>query len=138
MPFEVEAYPGRTFSGRLARIAHAVDVKTRTMAVEFDVANPAGLLSPGTFCQVKWAVHRPAPSLFVPRGSVAGTTDRTFVIRVRDGRTEWVDVRIGLTSGPLTEVFGDLRAGDEVAARGTDEIRSGTAVEAKELKPASS
>ena len=138
MPFEVEAYPGRTFSGTLARIAHAVDVKTRTMAVELDVANPGGLLSPGTFCQVKWAVRRPAPSLLVPRGSVANTTDRTFVIRVRDGKAEWVDVRIGLTSGPLTEVFGDLQAGDAVAARGTDEIGSGTAVEAKELKPASS
>jgi hypothetical protein len=46
--------------------------------------------------------------LFVPSTSVAATTDRTFVIRVRGGKTEWVDVRTGLTSGPLVEVFGDL------------------------------
>jgi hypothetical protein len=42
-----------------------------------------------------------------------------------------------LASGPLTEVFGDLQPGDLVAARGTDEIRSGTDVRIKEVKPPS-
>jgi membrane fusion protein, multidrug efflux system len=136
MNFTVPSYPGQTFSGTVARTAHAVDVKTRTMAVELDVMNNDARLAPGTYCQVKWPVRRPAPSLFVPNASVATTTDRTFVIRVRDGKTEWVDVKTGLASGPLTEVFGDLKAGEEVAARGTDEIKSGTEVRAKEVKPA--
>ena len=57
-------------------------------------------------------------------------------MRVRGGRTEWVDVKTGLTSGPLVEVFGDLTAGDEVAARGTDEVRSGTQVQARPSKAA--
>jgi membrane fusion protein, multidrug efflux system len=138
IPFTVSAYPGQTFSGTVARIAQAVDVKTRTMAVELDVVNTDGRLAPGTFSQVKWPVHRRTPSLFVPAGSVGSTTDRTFVIRVRKGRTEWVDVKTGLASGPLVEVFGDLQAGDEVAARGTDEIKPGTEVKAKQTKPASS
>jgi RND family efflux transporter MFP subunit len=132
MSFTVPAYPGRTFSGAVARIAHAVDVKTRTMAVELDVMNRDGTLAPGSFCQVDWPVHRPAPSLFVPSGSVASTTDRTFVVRVRNGKTEWVDVKTGLAAGPLTEVFGDLQPGDLVAARGTDEIQPGTTVRARE------
>ena len=54
---------------------------------------------------------------------------------MRDGKTEWVDVKTGLTSGPLVEVFGDLRAGDEIAGRGTDELRPGTQVRAREGKP---
>jgi membrane fusion protein, multidrug efflux system len=137
MPFTVPAYPGQTFSGTVARLAHAVDVKTRTMAVEIDVANRDGRLAPGTFCQVRWPVRRPGPSLLVPSGSVTNTTERTFVVRVRNGRTEWVDVKTGLSSGPLVEVFGDLRAGDEIAARGTDEIRPGTEVRAKESAPRS-
>ena len=138
MSFTVPAYPGQRFSGTVARIAQAVDVKTRTMAVELDVMNRDGRLVPGTFCQVTWPVRRPAPSLFVPSGSVGSTTDRTFVIRVRNGRTEWVDVRTGLASGPLMEVFGDLQPGDQVAVRGTDEIKPGTEVRAREIKPAAS
>jgi len=136
--FSVPAYPGQTFSGTVARIAQAVDVKTRTMAVELDVMNKEGRLASGTFCQVKWPVHRRTPSLFVPAGSIGSTTDRTFVIRVRNDKTEWVDVRTGLASGPLVEVFGDLQAGEEVAVRGTDEVKPGTEVRVHETKPASS
>ena len=138
IPFTVAAYPGETSSGIVARIAQAVDINTRTMAVELDVANKDGRLASGTFCQVRWPVRRSRPSLFVPSGSVASTTDRTFVVRIRNGKTEWVDVKRGLTSGPLVEVFGDLRAGDEIAGRGTDEMRPGTEVRARETKSATS
>ena len=136
IPFSVAAYPGQTWSGTVARIAQAVDVSTRTMAVELDVANNDGRLAPGTFCQVRWPIRRSGLSLFVPSGSVATTTDRTFVVRVRGGKAEWVDVKTGLTSGPLVEVFGDLRPGDEIAGRGTDELRPGTEVRARAAKPA--
>ena len=71
----------------------------------------------------------------IPSSSVASTTDRTFVVRIRGGKAEWVDIRTGLTSGPLVEVFGDLRPGDEVAARGTDELRPGMEVRPREGKP---
>jgi RND family efflux transporter MFP subunit len=135
--FTVPAYPGQTFSGQVARMAQAVDVKTRTMAVEIDVQNKDGRLAPGTFCQVRWPVRRPRPSLLAPSGSVASTTDRTFVVRVRNGRTEWVDVKTGLAEGPLVEVYGDLHARDEIAARGTDEIRPGTEVRIKPTKAVS-
>jgi len=134
--FTVAAYPGQVFTGVVSRISQAVDVATRTMAVELDVNNADGRLAPGTFTQVKWPVHRTAPSLLVPAESVASTTGRTFVIRVRDGRTEWVDVTTGLTSGTLVEVFGDLKPGDEIAVRGTDELKAGASVHARYAKPA--
>jgi membrane fusion protein, multidrug efflux system len=134
--FSVAAYPGQSWTGTIARIAHSVDVTTRTMPVELDVANGDGRLAAGSFCQVKWPIRRTAASLFVPSGSVTSTTDRTFVIRVRGGKAEWVDVKTGLTSGALVEVFGDLKAGDEVASRGTDELRPGAEVRAREAKPA--
>ena len=84
LTFSVAAYPGQTFSGTVSRISQSVDVSTRTMAVELDVNNADGRLAPGTFCQVRWPVRRTAPSLLVPSGSVANTTGRTFVIRVRE------------------------------------------------------
>ena len=138
MSFTVPAYPGQTFSGAVARIAQAVEAKTRTMAVELDVENTGGPLTSGTFCQVSWPVRRPTPSLMVPSGSIAATTDRTFVVRIRDGKIEWVDVKTGLANGSLTEVFGDLHSGDVVAVRGTDELRPGTTVRIKEQTAAKS
>lgn len=130
--FTVPAFPNRTFSGTIARIAHSVDEKTRTMPVELDAANVKGELSPGTFSDVLWPVRRSYPTLFVPTSSVANTLERVFVVRIRDGKSEWVDVKSGVTADKMTEVFGDLREGDMVAVRGTDELRPGTSVSAQQ------
>jgi RND family efflux transporter MFP subunit len=129
--FSVAAFPGATFAGTVSRISESVDVATRTMAVELDVNNADNRLAPGAFCQVRWPVRRSTPSLLVPSGSVASTSGRTFVIRVRSGRTEWVDVKTGLATGPLVEVYGDLKPGEEIAVRGTDEVRDGVPVQTK-------
>lgn len=64
----------------------------------------------------------------MPASSVARVTEATFVIRIRDGNTEWVNVQTGEQDGKSIEVFGGLREGDEVAVRGTDELRSGSHV----------
>jgi membrane fusion protein, multidrug efflux system len=128
--FAVSTFPGEIFTAKLARLARALDPKTRTMAVELDVSNPAGRLAPGMFAEIRWPARRSGASLFVPKSAVTTTTERTFVIRVRDGLAEWVDVKRGAAMGDLVEVFGDLKPGEHVAVRATDEIRSGTRVRA--------
>jgi RND family efflux transporter MFP subunit len=129
--FSVPAFPNQTFTGTVARIAHSVDVKTRTMPVELDVQNSDGRLSSGMFPEVLWPVRRTKPTLFVPISAIARTTEATFVIRIRDGSTEWVNVQTGEQDGKSIEVFGGLREGDEVAVRGTDELLAGNHVTTK-------
>ena len=126
--FTVPSYPGRVFTAPIARISRAVDIKTRTMPVELDVRDPGAELNPGTFCEVSWPVRRAYPTLFVPASAVASDLERTFVVRIRDNKAEWVDVKAGARSGALTEVFGDLNEGDQVAVRGSDQLRPGTEV----------
>jgi membrane fusion protein, multidrug efflux system len=128
IPFAVAAFPGEMFAGTLARLARALDTKTRTMAAEIDIANGAGRLAPGMFAEIQWPVTRSGTSLLVPRTAVAVTTERTFVVRVRNGVAEWVDVKRGAAVDNLVEVMGNLQAGDQVAVRGTDELRAGTPV----------
>jgi RND family efflux transporter MFP subunit len=123
--FRVAAYPERAYWGIVARLSHSLDSKTRTMAVELDAGNRDGSLSPGMYPSVKWPVRRSRPGLFVPAASVVTTTERTFVVRSRNGLAEWVDVRKRADEGDLVEVLGDLRPGDLVVRRATDEIREG-------------
>ncbi len=105
------------------------------MPVELDVANPSGDLAPGMFAQVAWTARRTRPSLFVPTTAVATTTERTFLVRIRNGQVEWVDVKRGSPMKQLVEVFGPLAEGDQVAVRGTDELRPGTMVQPKLAAP---
>jgi RND family efflux transporter MFP subunit len=122
--FTVPAYPTQTFSGIVARNSHAIDQATRTMPVELDVKNPEGKLTPGTYAQVHWPIHRSQLSLFVPKTAITSNQERTFVIRVANGKAEWVDVKTGAYQGDTVEVFGDLHR-DLIAVRGSDEIQPG-------------
>ncbi len=126
--FRVPAYPGRTYAGTVARISHALDQTTRTMAVELDVFNPDGSLSPGMYPSVKWPVRQSNPSLLVPKTSVVTTTERTFVVRDNQGRAQWVNVVKGSPDGDLIEVSGNLKPGDQIVRRATDEIREGAPI----------
>jgi RND family efflux transporter MFP subunit len=128
VPFTLPAFPGETFHGSIARIAHSLDDKTRTMAVEVDVSNPALRLAPGMYPEVRWPVRSAKPALLVLPTSIVTTTEQTFVIRVKDGMVEWVPVQRGPAVGNLVEVYGNLRRGDLLARRGTDELRAGSRV----------
>ena len=127
--FTVPAFPGRTFTGRVKRVASALDPTTRSMLVEADVENQDGTLAPGMFAELNWISERSEPSLFVPPSAIVTTTERMFVVRVRNGRAEWVDVRRGAPMGDAVEVFGLLEAGDRVVVRGTDELRPDSLLE---------
>ncbi len=70
------------------------------MAVDLDVCNRDGSLSPGMYPDVKWPVRR-----------------------ARNGRAEWVDVKKGAAEGDPIEMMGNIQAGDKVVRRSTDEIR---------------
>lgn len=110
----------------IARVDRSLDPKTRTMAVELDVTNSRSELSPGMYPEVIWPVGSSSQSLFVPSTALVTTTERTFVIRVVNGRAEWVTVKRGAAAGELIQVLGPLRAGEMIVKRATDEIREGT------------
>src|SRR5437773_3356483 len=135
VPFTVPAYPGETFYGNANLVAHDLDEKTRTMAVELDVKNADLRLSAGMYPEVQWPVKRPQPSLLVPPTSIVTTTERTFVVRVNNGVAQWVNVSRGARVGELIEVFGALKDGDTIVRRGTDEIREGAKVTVQPPKP---
>ena len=101
------------------------------MQVELDLHNPDAQITPGTFTSAEWPIHRSYATLFVPSSAVTTDLQRTFVIRVRQGKAEWVDIKTGVTVNGKTEVFGDLQPGDVVVANATDSIRNGTAVSAQ-------
>jgi membrane fusion protein, multidrug efflux system len=128
--FTVPAFPNHKFTGTIARISDAVTQQTRTMPVELDVQNRDGLLTPGTYAQVQWPVQRSGASLVVPKTAIASDLEHSFVIRVRDNKTEWVNVQSGLTKDDLVEVFGDLHSGDLVVVQASDELRPDAMVQA--------
>src|SRR5262249_18487972 len=63
VPFTVPAYPGEQFFGTVSLLAHDLDPKTRSMAVELEVRNSDLRLGAGMYPEVQWPVKRSQPSL---------------------------------------------------------------------------
>jgi membrane fusion protein, multidrug efflux system len=122
--FSVSSFPGRRFTGIVARLSDTLDKETRTMPVELNYFNPDFKILPGMFCEVYWPSRRPQSTLFVPLASVVSTPLDTFVCKVKGGAVEWVSVKKGQVMGGLVEVFGDLQEGDTVAKEGSEELRN--------------
>lgn len=126
LTFSVDAYPEQRFTGVLTRKTETIDPATRTELWEFDVDNSKHLLKAGTFVYARIAMGRSAPSFVLPPAAVVTTLERKFVIRVNDGKAQWVDVRQGMTTDAGVEVFGDLKTGDTLVGKATDERKPGT------------
>jgi membrane fusion protein (multidrug efflux system) len=122
--FQVPAHPGMSYTGKIARIANALDPQSRTMMVELDVSDKT--LAPGMYPTVDWPVGSNDVSLFVPGTSVVTTTERTFVITAVNGHAHWIDVRKGPATGEQVAIRGPIAEGQLVVKRATDEIREGT------------
>jgi RND family efflux transporter MFP subunit len=126
LSFAVDAYPEQRFTGILTRKTETIDPTTRTELWEFDVDNGKHLLKAGTFVYARIALGRSTPSFVLPPSAIATTLERKFVIRVKNGKAEYVDVRQGMTTDAGVEVFGNLTTGDTLVTKATDERKPGT------------
>ncbi|GAB3750470.1 efflux RND transporter periplasmic adaptor subunit [Spirosoma pomorum] len=128
--FTVNAMPERRFNARLARSAESLVEANRAMMAEFDVNNASHELKAGMYAEVTLPVERSAKTLFVPTTSVVSSSEKQFVIRVRDNRAQWVSVQKGNVVDSLVEVFGDLQPGVAIVRTASEEIRDGQTVQA--------
>jgi hypothetical protein len=96
------------------------------MMVELDAYNSDGSLAPGMYPTVDWPTSSAEPLLLVPATSVVSTTERTFVITAINGHAHWVNVRKGAAFGDQVAIRGDIKQGQKVVKRASDELREGT------------
>jgi Cu(I)/Ag(I) efflux system membrane fusion protein len=111
----VEAYPERTFSGRVDFIYPTLDTATRTVQVRIEMPNPKGLLKPAMFANTRIAVAQGKKMLTVPTSAVIDSGTRQVVlVRLGEGRFEPRTVTLGARSGDYVEVSNGIVEGEQV------------------------
>ncbi|GBD28211.1 Macrolide export protein MacA [bacterium HR31] len=124
----VDAFPDRTFTGRVARIAPVVAADTRTATVRVQVPNREGLLRPGMTARLDVTLARRESVLTVPVHAVVSRDGKQVVFVVQDGVARARAVQLGLADGTRVEVVGGLRAGERVVVEGQETLRDGVPV----------
>ena len=124
--FTVDAQPTTIFKAILSRKSGALNLTNRTETWEYIYQNTGGQLKSGMFASALLKLGRKDPSFLVPASAVATNLEKRFIIRLKDGQAEWVDVRNGINLTDKIEIFGNLATGDTLLARASYEIKPGT------------
>ena len=114
-----DAYPQRTFAGRISFVSPTITADTRTARVRVALPNAGGLLKTNMLAAV--SVQTPAaPSLIVPPDAVVNTgTDIFAFVAEGDGRFTPRRIGIGRTTADGVEVVSGLSDGESVATSAT-------------------
>lgn len=129
--FSVKAFPDKKFTGQVKRQAGALDKRLRSERVEVDVINNDKKLLPGMVAEVNVPLPTKANTLIVPKSAIVNSTKGVFVIKVNNGKAEWIPIKKGLESGDQVEIFGSLTEGDQLITEATEEVRDGVPVKTK-------
>jgi RND family efflux transporter MFP subunit len=125
---QVEAFGGRAFPGVIQRVSPAVDVQTRSLALEARVPNTERLLKPGFFAKGIIFIGVNPQAVFAPEEAVYSYVGITKVFVVRDGTAQEKQVKTGLRKEGWVEIAEGLQAGDLVATSSLPQLYQGAKV----------
>jgi len=140
----VDAYPGRTFEGKITTIEPQIATDTRNIRVQATIANPDRILKPGMFATTTVVLPDKPPVVVVPETAVDYTLygDSVYLLTEKkedDGKTSLTAVRtfvqVGNRAGGHAEILKGLKPGDRVVAVGQLKLQSGAAVTASADPP---
>lgn len=127
--FTVKGLPNETFSAALKRAAGSLDEKLRSERIEMDIINNDKKLLPGMIAQVNIPTAGTDSGFIVPKSAIVNSTERIFVIKVSDGKVQWIDIKTGREADGKVEVYGPLTVGDTVVVKASEERRNGSPVQ---------
>lgn len=127
--FNVSGYPERTFEGRISRVNPAADPTTGQVKVVVSIPNTKGGLVGGLFADGRvQADRRESPVISASAVDIRGI--RPWVLRLKDGKAERVEVTLGTKDEDTEkyEVLGGIVAGDTLLIGAAQGITAGTIV----------
>jgi membrane fusion protein (multidrug efflux system) len=124
----VDAFPGRSFAGRIYAIDPLIDQAGRSIVVRARIDNPGDILRPGLFARVTLSLAVRQDAIFVPEQSIIPIGDKAFVYRIVDNKIVNTPVKLGLRRNARVEVMEGLSPGDMVVTAGQLKVQEGRAV----------
>lgn len=123
----VDAYPQRSFAGKVARISPVLDPATRTAEVEIELPNTELLLRGEMTARVELALSGERQALVLPREALVQRGHQKGVYILESETVRFHPVETGVVQGGNIEVVG-IGEQENVVVRGANLLRDGSRV----------
>jgi HlyD family secretion protein len=131
----VDAFPGRTFPGRVSRVSPMLDPATRTGEVEIYVHNAGMDLRAEMFARVTLDLGGRRRGILVPREALVYRGERSGVFILKEKRAHFRPVEVGVTQQSVVEILDGVQPGEQIISMGASLINDGDEVRLKEEDP---
>jgi len=124
-------FPGRRFTGVLARTAESIDVSSRTLLTEFDVDNAKSELLAGSYADVHLKLGTESTAYTLPVNAVIFGSEGLHVATLGAGNVVAITpISVGRDYGNTVEVLSGLSGNERVIVNAPDSIANGEVVRA--------
>jgi HlyD family secretion protein len=127
---QIDALGGKTFVGKISRIARSEDTQTRLMRVEIDLPNPKGEICSGMYGRVMITLDRSPNQLAIPSACLVGKagngTGAVYV--VRNHIAHLVKVELGIDNGVQVGILKGINPNDEIILQPGNALSDGSPV----------
>ena len=127
---EFDAFPGKIFSGKIARTAGALNGSTQRMQAEVDLDNSSGQLMSGLYGRAKISLEKRPGALTLPAGAVRFGQGPSHVYIVSGSTVKHQVVSIGLDHGEWVEILSGLSGSEQVVNGMLGRLKDGATVTA--------
>ncbi|CAN5464729.1 efflux RND transporter periplasmic adaptor subunit [soil metagenome] len=124
----IREFPGRQFSGKVARTSVSLDATARTMKTEIHIANPGMALAPGMFGEVKFTVPRAKNIFLIPSSALVIRSEGPQVVTIDGEEIAYKKVQLGDDLGKEVEIISGLSGSEKLVDSPSDTLRDGTKV----------
>jgi len=123
---EVDAFPGESFKGSIARVAPVLDPATRTAEIEIEVPNSTFRLKPGMYARMTVTIDSRSGATLVPKVAVVDYEGKRGVFTMTgDNKAKFVPLEIGIEDPAQVEARNGVTIGDTVVTSGATSLREG-------------
>jgi RND family efflux transporter MFP subunit len=130
---QIAEFPNRTFTGKVARNAGAIDPSSRTLLTEVQVENPKGELMPGSYAQVTFHLSSGSQPLVIPANALLFRSAGPEVAVVDANKAARLQkILVGRDFGTSLEIISGLKPEDSVIVNPPDSISDGIPVTVEE------
>ncbi len=123
---EVDAFPGESFKGRIARVAPVLDPATRTAEIEIEVPNAGFRLKPGMYARMSVTIESRTGATLVPKSSIVDYDGKRGVFTMTsDNKAQFVPIEIGIEDENHVEARSGVASSDTFVTGGASSLRNG-------------
>lgn len=133
--FNVDNYPGETFTGSVYLISPAVSTASRAFGVGALVTNINFRLKANTFARGTLTLERGVPTTVVPLEAVVSFAGVTKVFVIENNVAHARAVTVGRIQDGKQEILEGLKPGEVVVVTGQTKLTEGTAVALQPTEP---